>query len=63
MGKKATSEEIAILEKAEKDFLEKGQTNIVCPRCGEKLYYTNYGSAYSTGCKTPDCIKFIIRGL
>jgi hypothetical protein len=36
---------------------------LVCPRCGGKLAYTEYGASYEVICETNDCIRYGIRGI
>ena len=37
--------------------------DIICPRCGEKIIFTEIGNSYTVQCETFGCIKYSVRGL
>ena len=61
----ASHEEV---KKIEDQLIECGKNNrpvenIICPRCGEAILYTEIGNSYTVKCETPDCISYGVRGL
>ena len=58
-----TDDEEDILYKAVHDFEQQGTTEILCPRCGNKLVYQNYNTGYIIGCEDEKCIRLTVRGI
>ena len=50
-------------KEAIKKKMEKPNTDVVCPRCGEKLKYEDLPSAISVWCPTEGCIFGGLRGI
>ena len=74
MAIKATSEikkYIATHEEAKKieqQLMERGKNNkpyedIICPKCGEQIIFTEYGNSYTIKCTTFNCIDYGVRGI
>ncbi|GBK65656.1 MAG: Imm3 family immunity protein [Paenibacillus macerans] len=61
--KKTTKAERHVLYKAVKDFCEKGNNDIVCPRCGKKLEFQGNLTSYRISCEDGECISLTARGL
>jgi hypothetical protein len=49
------------------DALEKKVENpeleVICPRCGGKIFYREGDSFYDAKCETPGCLRAIGRGI
>ena len=57
-----TSDEIFILSQTENDFIDRGKTDVKCPRCGCNVVLTDYDTSYTIGCEN-DCVKIGYRGI
>ena len=62
---KPTLEELG---KIEKQLIECGKNNrpfdnLICPKCGGKIIFTETGDSYTVKCETPDCISYGVRGI
>jgi len=62
---KATLEEIKIIEN---QIIECAKNNksiedIICPRCGGEIIFTEIGNSYTVKCETPNCITYGVRGI
>jgi len=60
---KPTKEEAIILFNAQKDYVERGNTPIKCPRCGKSLEYRCGESGEATYCTDENCIIVYTRGI
>ena len=38
-------------------------TDVCCPKCSEKLMYTQAGISYQITCSTDGCVDFVVRGI
>ena len=63
MVAKLTKNEIVVLDKATDDFFDTSYTELVCPRCGNKLSFSKKDSSFQIKCKSDDCIKMTTRGI
>ena len=54
-----SDEEIEVLTRK----LEHPDEEVICPRCGNRLIYTEYNCGCKVECKTKGCIRDAIRGL
>ena len=63
MAIKPTIEEAELLISASRDLLEKGKTDKICPRCGNKITEIRDGHSGTIKCETPDCLSMDFRGL
>lgn len=59
MAIKITETEREALRAKERD----PKKTVICPRCGEELYYREVGNSYEVKCPTIDCIGFTVRGI
>ena len=59
MGFNLSKAEIAAIDKK----LSNPNTEVLCPRCGGKLLFTEYGNSAEVKCETKNCIKGTVRGL
>ena len=57
----------SVYNEVEKNALSKKEDNpkeeVVCPRCGKKLLYWEYGNSSQVKCETPNCIVRTRRGI
>lgn len=60
---KPTKEEAEILLNTQKDYIERGNTPIKCPRCGKFLEYKCGQSGESIYCIDDKCIIVHTRGI
>ena len=59
----ATKDEAIILLEAKKDYKERGNTTIKCPRCGKAIECRYGESGSSVYCIDEKCIIVNIRGI
>ena len=62
---KATLEEVKIIEN---QIIERAKSNksiedIICPRCGGEIIFTEINNSYTVKCETPNCITYGVRGI
>ena len=60
---KPTEKEAEVLFEAQGDFIEKGDTDIKCPRCGNQLIYEAETSWEMTRCVDQSCISVVAKGI
>ena len=60
---KPTEKEAEVLLEAQGDFIEKGETDKKCPRCGRQLVYEAEPSWEMTHCKDQHCIGVVAKGI
>jgi len=62
---KATLEELEQIGNQLMECMKNNQPfeNIVCPKCGGKIIFTEIGNSHTVKCETPYCISYSVRGL
>jgi len=59
----ATKDDAVILLDGQKDFIERGTTDVKCPRCGKQLEFLQRVSGCVIRCVDERCIQVISRGI
>ena len=60
---KPTEKEAEVLFEAQGDFIEKGETDKNCPRCGSQLVYKADTNWEMTHCEDQYCIGVVAKGI
>ena len=65
INSKSTQEEKLNIEEQIIECKKNNETvkNVVCPRCGDEIIFTEIGSSYIVKCETTDCISYSVRGI
>ena len=58
-----TEAELQILDMAVTDFINHGNSDEVCPRCGSNFIFSSNDDSYQIKCKTSKCLQLTCRGL
>lgn len=59
MDTEYTEKEIAALDKK----FEEPEKEVICPRCGKVLIYTQRGNSCEVKCESAGCLQDAMRGL
>jgi Zn finger protein HypA/HybF involved in hydrogenase expression len=57
------NKEALVLLEAQGEFIEKGETDISCPRCGSHLLHEEGDSWEITRCEISNCISVTSKGV
>ena len=62
---KSTQEEKLNIEEQIIEYKKNNEKvkNVVCPRCGHEIIFTEIGSSYTVKCESADCISYSVRGI
>ena len=59
MDTKYSKKEIAAIDKK----FEQPEKEVICPRCGKKLIYTQFKNSCEVKCESTGCLRDAMRGL